>query len=61
MKVSAVINIINTYNNYQRKISKLIHEKQCCEAFDDDSGVKEIQMQIDEVNKELGQFLDMEA
>ena len=60
MKVGQIINVINTYNSYNAKINICIKKKNEHDAFDDESGVKEMEEQINYLESELGKFLDTE-
>lgn len=61
MKVSAIINTMKTYNGYQAKLKDLKAQWVEADAFDDETDKKEIEKKIDNTNKELGRFLDMEV
>ena len=61
MKRVEIINTVITYNQYQKRLAQLKYQQRDYDAFDDEQGVKETQDEIDETEKELGRFLDMEV
>jgi len=61
MKVKSIINAVHTYNDYQYQIKENVKKRQMCDAFDDEWGVAEYNKKINEINKELGRFLDSEV
>lgn len=60
MRVSAIINTIDTYRNYQTQLRNLKAQWVEADAFDDDIDKKQIEEKIDDVNKEIGKFLNLE-
>ena len=61
MKVSRIINIITTYNNLQRKLTKTQQEYNEAEVFDDYMAMGKAKFEIECICKEIGQFLDCEV
>ncbi len=61
MKVSAIVNTMATYNNYQAKLKYLKAQWVEADAFDDEVDKKQIEKKIDNTNEELGKFLDTEV
>lgn len=61
MKVSAIINTVNTYNSFINRISTYKKQQIYYDAFDDTEGINAMQTMIDEESYKLGQFLDTEV
>ena len=62
MKVSQIVNTIETYNKYKAKLQKDILDYQEFKIFDNDRAkTEEMQIIIEQDKKELGQFLNMEV
>ena len=61
MKVSAIVNTMNTYNGYIQRIRDYKNNKVFYEATDNEEAAAEMQTMIDDENKKLGQFLDAEV
>ena len=61
MKVSTIINVMETYNRHKRVLQNDILAYQDYKIFDnDDKKAKEIQAKIQRDKQILGQFLDTE-
>ena len=61
MKISAIVNAMNTYYSYQNKIRNYWEEWKVCDGFEDEIGKQEWKTKIDETQIELGNFLNIEV
>ena len=61
MKVSTIVNAVNTYRSFINRISAYKKQQTYYDAFDDTDGINEMQTMIDEESYKLGQFLDLEV
>lgn len=61
MKVSAIVNTMNTYNGFIQRINLCKNSKVFYEATDDYEAATEMQTMIDDESYKLGQFLDTEV
>lgn len=61
MKARKIVNTMNTYNAYVAKIDKCVTKRNDFDAWDDDSGVREMDKKINRLKSELGKFLDTEV
>ena len=61
MKVSAIVNTMNTYNGFIRKINICKNRKVFYEATDNEEAANEMQTMIDDESYKLGKFLDTEV
>ena len=61
MKVSAIVNTMNTYNGFIQRINLCKNSKVFYEATDNTEAAKEMQTMIDDESYKLGKFLDTEV
>lgn len=61
MKARKIVNVMERYNAYQTKIEKCVAKRNDFDAWDDDSGVREMNKKINRLKNELGRFLDTEV
>lgn len=60
MKIGSLANIINTYNNYQRKIKADYNELEYYKAIGSKLGIEQAKKQLEKDKAEFGEFLDYE-
>jgi hypothetical protein len=61
MKVSAIVNTMNTYNGYIQRINLYKNSKVFYKATDNEEAATEMQAMIDDESYKLGKFLDTEV
>lgn len=61
MKVSKIINAVQTYDNYCQKIARYKAKQVEYDQWDDYEGVHMMEKKIAKTEKDLGRFLDSEV
>lgn len=61
MRVKQIINAVNTYYDYQNKISKCVIERNELIGWEDEYGIREMNKKINSLKQDLGKFLDSEV
>ena len=60
MKINALVNIINVYNNYQQKIKADYNKLEYWRAIGSKLGIEQAKKQLEKDKVEFGEFLDYE-